>query len=394
MKNKKGFTLIELIAVIVILGLLMVIVIPAVSRYIDNSKKETYLKQINSLIDTVRYGINSGDNTYSMNGESSKQFDLKDVVLEKGSKTVKEGYLLVQKKKDEYKYYVLVSDEENNYCIALTDVNNLSKNNIVDCATMEDKEFPIGKKIWFAGSFWYVINDSKYKDSYVTLLKDSESGYMNFGESGIYANSVVKEFLNTEELNRLGSENLVEVDGYKIRLINETDLKDHLGFKLDREHNGDCPSNCSWLGLGNSKDYFRMPYDGAHEQYIGLMTSDGNAVQGMAAYYGYQYYVRPVINLLKTTMHEDMSKKEAYIEHINSLVDIVKNGVNDSNSKYYMGNESFKWFLLTDISSGDNVIKSGFVQVTKNNADYEYKVRVTNQNDEYCFKTTNINNLE
>ena len=43
MRNEKGFTLIELLAVIVILGILMFVAIPMVTRYINNSRKDTFV---------------------------------------------------------------------------------------------------------------------------------------------------------------------------------------------------------------------------------------------------------------------------------------------------------------------------------------------------------------
>ena len=40
-RNNKGFTLVELLAVIVILGLLMAIAIPSVTKYITQSRVKT-----------------------------------------------------------------------------------------------------------------------------------------------------------------------------------------------------------------------------------------------------------------------------------------------------------------------------------------------------------------
>ena len=41
--NKKGFTLVELLAVIVIMGILMMVAIPSISRVIENSRKDTFV---------------------------------------------------------------------------------------------------------------------------------------------------------------------------------------------------------------------------------------------------------------------------------------------------------------------------------------------------------------
>ena len=43
MKNNKGFTLVELLAVIVIMGILMMVAIPSVTRTIENSRKDTFV---------------------------------------------------------------------------------------------------------------------------------------------------------------------------------------------------------------------------------------------------------------------------------------------------------------------------------------------------------------
>lgn len=51
--KKNGFTLVELLAVIVILGVIGMIVFPAVQTTIKKNKEKLYVQQINSLVDAA-----------------------------------------------------------------------------------------------------------------------------------------------------------------------------------------------------------------------------------------------------------------------------------------------------------------------------------------------------
>lgn len=56
-----AFTLIELLAVIIILGVIMLIAIPSITKQITNSRKQAYIKTVKSTINGAKVMVNSGD---------------------------------------------------------------------------------------------------------------------------------------------------------------------------------------------------------------------------------------------------------------------------------------------------------------------------------------------
>ena len=55
--NKKGFTLVELLGVIVILSIIMLIAIPNVVSTLERSKKDTYIADAKKMVSLVQYEI-------------------------------------------------------------------------------------------------------------------------------------------------------------------------------------------------------------------------------------------------------------------------------------------------------------------------------------------------
>ena len=49
MKKEKGFTLVELLAVIVIMAILLMVAIPAVSRILEDVRKRTFVNEAKTI---------------------------------------------------------------------------------------------------------------------------------------------------------------------------------------------------------------------------------------------------------------------------------------------------------------------------------------------------------
>ena len=294
--NKKGFTLIELLAVIVILGVLMLVAIPAVTRYIEKSRRQAFISSVNSLVDSVKYGVISGDSAYSMEGATERKFNFNSIETEKGKINI-HGYIKVVKKSNEdgYEYKVYSSgssDGSRSYCVNEMNFENLKIDDIEKCDGI-DYEYTVGDEITYNGSTWYVIKNSKYvkddpSDDYVVLLKqniltkeeltsnysynstdrmiyywsstchrDGTHGTVTYDQidtSGCgghtdYAGSKVKKMLEETYLPTINSSNLKEVDGYKIRLITKDELQENFGYSTVLQCNssgGNCHFFSKW----------------------------------------------------------------------------------------------------------------------------------------------------
>ena len=110
--NKKGFTLIELLAVIVILAVLLAIAVPAVSNYINTSKKSGYIDTVKMYVDAARNASISEtfDFPSDKNHATAISFsELKDL-LEKGGATSSYG----NEWKTANSYVVIVNEGSSN----------------------------------------------------------------------------------------------------------------------------------------------------------------------------------------------------------------------------------------------------------------------------------------
>ncbi len=136
MKNKKGFTLVELLAVIVILGVLLMIAVPAVQNVIKKTKNNATQKQAELFIDAAKKMAIIDETTSDM--VIYKLSDL-DSSVDKNRFT---GMVVALKENGSYKYYIYLNDSVNKKTIG----NN--NNDIFEFAS-EDK---INEKVTDGGN--------------------------------------------------------------------------------------------------------------------------------------------------------------------------------------------------------------------------------------------------
>ena len=145
--------------------------------------------------------------------------------------------------------------------------------------------YKVGEIIYYNNSRYYVIQNSNKNQNYITLLKMDfldqyqlarykDQDYNAFGYyfpftigsayNNNYDSSSVKVVVDNWVINELNSDDLVEIDGYKARLLSIDDLENHLGFEYrqlspsDYGYTTDDESFIFTNKYGNSLNYWLM----------------------------------------------------------------------------------------------------------------------------------------
>ncbi len=212
MKNKKGFTLIEMLAVAVILGLVLMISIAGISRYIDRSKRKMYIDIAREYIQITANMLARND-LIARDKDTVYYFDINN--LETGDGTIKQSpfgkwvkaYVIVTIKEDNSFVYYWTSVDETGHRIDITEEKNLTPGKI------------------------YVTDDFDINDSYpvggrdnVTIVDDG--GNTTHTEPAI--NVPLDEGSECYEF-ALNGENTITITNYNVNCGLEVDIPSKIG---------------------------------------------------------------------------------------------------------------------------------------------------------------------
>ena len=200
--KKNGFTLVELLAVIVILAIIMIIAIPAVLETMQSARKKTFTEYATKV-------SNKGQEKYladqlTINPGTCALYDIQKDLGYSNTGDYK-GYVVVKNLNDNVKVYVTLND--NNYMVYAADNSKLdkldlsnynssstylSKENVLtvaDCATYSE----------------YIPTTSTYETKTITPVSDAQSSTRKLltgekegqeGWVGVYVNGVITECYN------------------------------------------------------------------------------------------------------------------------------------------------------------------------------------------------------
>lgn len=234
MMNKKGFTLIELIAVIVILSLIALIVFPAINSVIKDSKEKAYNEQIASIVKAAKQFsyehsevlpaeiedatstlqltcLTSGctlENGKKVNGGYINEDELIDP--RNTSKTL-DGVVEIKYNSNRYDY----NYKENNAVTAKNTTGNWLKKNASNKAVLKAnnntyKGTSAGNYINFSGSTWRILKINN--DNTIKIIKNTPAIKLAYDNNGVvdFEKSSINTYLNNTYYNSLSQKDYIK----------------------------------------------------------------------------------------------------------------------------------------------------------------------------------------
>lgn len=232
MKNKKGFTLVELLAVIAILAILVVLAIPNVISMVEKSRKSLAETSAKSLVSTAKnYYIKS-----EMNGKNVEEIDLTDPDFEYTGERVTKGKLTMNKDGSSFgKIYI------RGYCVKVKSSGDVSSEKI------DENDCSLTPEV-----ITFTLNNKKFEVEEGTTLEEFLKKLDDGRGVTIYENSI-SEYTYEDPDGHLiiGDNNSNKLVNLKNRKISADDTFTSLYFAFTK--------NITWKNIEDN-DYIQLLY--------------------------------------------------------------------------------------------------------------------------------------
>ena len=282
--KKKAFTLIELLAVIIILGVIMLIAIPSVTRYINDSRKKTYIDTARQYIKGATTLVNSGELEVYDTGVTY-YIPNSCIELESGGNSpfgeFDSAYIIVTYDNKTYNYYWISRDTSGQGINKVTSSYDLDSKLIKAGVTKEevDVKYSVGGR-----NNLMLLDDDGCRT--FEQKEISESDIVSLTDDGNLVPSVVeypegkdKETVEIGNIVKIGTEDfyVVKRDGTDLMLLSRYNLKVGNIFQGNGSKIGEYHTTDEGYGIQSSE---AKGFDGYQTRYGTINFSSSNYWKG------------------------------------------------------------------------------------------------------------------
>lgn len=230
--NKKAFTLIELIAVVAILGLIASIVMPAVSSIIRSTRDKAYNSQVEIIIKAAKaWGV---EHVNELPNEGEQPFNLElsvlttegyissdDIIDPRNKKKNLSGYVEIKYESNQYTYVYKESSKAKSLSKSI--ISKSRKSSILNLQNGIYKGKDVNNYLKFNDMLWRII--SVNDDGTIKIVSDNKIASLPFDTNGgfNFEKSSINNYLNNDFYSNLSNSSLIVSNKYCLKFQDECD---------------------------------------------------------------------------------------------------------------------------------------------------------------------------